>query len=101
MDFGTALEAMKNGGRVAREAWAPHDIWCCYMPPIDMPAKVVSPRIRKFVPSGDVKIGGYLVMYMFDGTWQPGWMPSVVDMQSEDWIELPPAEGSRIVRLVT
>lgn len=85
MNFGQALELLKSGSRVARAGWNGKGMWLCYMPPVVIPDGVVNGRTRKFVPSGDLTVGGYFVMWTAQGVWQPGWIASQADMLAEDW----------------
>jgi hypothetical protein len=85
MNFGEALERLKVGERVARAGWNGKGMWLCYMPPVVVPEGMVNGRTKRFVPSGDLNVGGYLVMWTAQGVWQPGWLASQADMLSEDW----------------
>lgn len=85
MNFGEAVEALKAGKRVARAGWNGKDVWLCYMPPITIPSGMVNGRTRKFVPEGDLLVGGYIVMWTAQGIWQPGWLASQADMLADDW----------------
>lgn len=89
MNFGQALEQLKAGGRVARVGWNGKGMWLCYMPPVVIPEGMVNGRTRKFVPSGDLTVGGYFVMRTAQGVWQPGWLASQADMLADDWEALP------------
>lgn len=85
MNFGEALEVLKNGERVARSGWNGKNMWLAYMPGMTIPAGQVNTRTRKFIPEGDVTIGGYIVMYTAQGVWQAGWLASQMDMLADDW----------------
>ena len=88
MNFGEALAALKDGKRVAREGWNGKDMWLCYMPPTEIPHDLVNERTRRFVPSGHLQVGGYIVMWTAQGVWQPGWLASQADMLADDWVTL-------------
>ena len=65
MNFGQALEALKNGKRVSRTGWHGKDMHV-YL----------------------TTLNGYdacLVMHTAEGTEQPGWLASQADMLAEDW----------------
>lgn len=85
MKFGEALEALKTGQKIARQGWNGKGMWLCYMPPVTIPEGIVNGRAKQFWPSGDLPVGGYIVMRTAQGTWQPGWLASQPDMLSEDW----------------
>lgn len=85
MNFGQAIEALKDGKRVTRRGWNGKDQWLCYMPAMVIPAEKVNDRTRKFMPEGDLTVGGYIVLYTAQGVWQPGWNASQGDMLATDW----------------
>jgi len=88
MQFGGALALLKSGRRVARRGWNGRGMWLAFIPPITIPEGMVNGRTKQFVPHGDLRVGGYLVMWTADGTWQPGWVPSQADMLANDWHEV-------------
>lgn len=85
MNFGEALERLKAGEKVCRAGWNGKGMWLCYMPPVVIAEGIVNGRTKKFVPTGDLNVGGYIVMWTAQGVWQPGWLASQADMLSEDW----------------
>lgn len=85
MTFGQAIEELKKGSRVSRSGWNGKGMWICYMPPVTIPAGMVNERTRRFVGSGDLEVGGYLVMWTAQEIWQPGWLASQADMLADDW----------------
>lgn len=89
MDFGEALRALKTGKRVTREGWNGQGLWIAYMPGTTIPDAMVNARTKKFVPPGDLKVGGYLAMWTGHHGWQPGWVASQSDMLGDDWVILP------------
>ncbi len=88
MNFGDALALAKSGYKIARTGWNGKNMWVCYMPPLIIPAATVNGRTRKFLPEGDLNVGGYFVMYTAQGVWQPGWLASQNDMLAEDWTSI-------------
>lgn len=89
MNFGEAIEAAKAGHRIQRAGWNGRGMWVCYMPPVTIPEGMVNGRTRKYVPTGDLNVGGYFVMFTAHGMWQPGWLAAQPDMLAEDWSTLP------------
>jgi len=85
LNFGQAIEALKNGCKVAREGWNGKGMWLAYMPPVVIPEALVNGRTKKFVPIGDLNVGGYIAMWTAQGVWQPGWLASQPDMLATDW----------------
>jgi hypothetical protein len=91
MQFGTALSLAKIGHRIAREGWK--GMFVAFMPPVVIPSEKVNERTRRFVPDGDLNVGGYLVLKTAHGVWQPGWNASTPDLLANDWIDLDDGEG--------
>ncbi len=85
MNFGEALERLKAGEKVCRAGWNGKGMWLCYMPPVVIAEGIVNGRTKRFVPTGDLNVGGYIVMWTAQGVWQPGWLASQADMLAEDW----------------
>jgi hypothetical protein len=86
MNFSEALEAVRVGDtRIARSGWNGKNMWVGYMPPVTIPEGVVNGRTKRLVPTGDLVVGGYLVMMTANGVWQPGWLASQADMLANDW----------------
>lgn len=82
MDFGSALEALKHGHRVAREGWNGDRMFLYYVPgsqfkpnrhPLDA---IVGDRMVEYRPHIDLMAA--------DGTFGV-WTASMTDILSEDW----------------
>jgi len=86
MTFGDAIMAAKAGEKIARGGWNGKNMWVCYMPPVTIDEGIVNGRTKRFVPSGDLNVGGYFVMWTATGVWQPGWLASQADILAEDWV---------------
>lgn len=79
MNFGQAIEALKQGKRVARAGWNGKGMYLLYVPPekwgiiseigLDIPKENLSPWIG---------------MKTADGKFVP-WLASQTDMLAEDW----------------
>jgi len=93
MQFGAALSLARIGHRITREGWNGKGMFVAYMPPVVIPAEKVNERTRRFVPEGDLNVGGYFVLKTAQGVWQPGWLASQNDMLANDWIDLDESEG--------
>lgn len=92
--FGVAIEALKQGKRVAREGWNGKGIFLFLLPAGDgIPTKVIhDPALRQVIES---EIGGETFdalgsvrMFTADKKILTGWLASQTDMLSEDWIIL-------------
>ena len=93
MQFGAALALVQSGHRISRAGWNGKGQFVVFVPPAVIPAEKVSDHMRRFVPSGDVKVGGYLVLKNAQDVWQQGWNPSTGDVLANDWIDLDDGEG--------
>ncbi len=90
MTFGSAIEALKSGARVAREGWDGKGMWLALMPGMVIPEGMVNGRTKKFVPTGDLPCQPYIALWTAagqwqPGQWQPGWLASQADMLADDW----------------
>jgi hypothetical protein len=88
MNFGQALEALKEGKKVSREGWNGNGkgMWIALMPALYLDAGTVNGRTRRFI--GDetpLDSQPYIAMWTAQGKWQPGWLCSQPDMLAEDW----------------
>lgn len=81
MNFGLAIEAMKNGERVAREGWNGKDMYVFLAYEADF---VTDADISAF-DQLEVEVGDMLIMKTAQDTFQPGWLASQADMLADDW----------------
>jgi hypothetical protein len=89
MNFGKALEAMKNGECVRRVGWngkGMHIYIEDYFGFV-VPAGVFTGEKRKYAPC--------IVMFTAQSVHQPGWLANQADMLSEDWEVVPYEELNR------
>jgi len=91
MTFGQAIEAMKQGKKVARRGWNGKGMWLC-IPLCDGPKEIPATGIwgkpnAEYAEQngGTVKVVPYVTMKAADGTIVMGWLASQTDMLSEDW----------------
>lgn len=92
MTFGQAIEAMKQGKKVARRGWNGKGMWLC-IPLCDGPKEIPATGIwgkpnAEYAEQngGTVKVVPYVTMKAADGTIVMGWLASQTDMLSEDWV---------------
>lgn len=99
MNFGQAIEAVKNGKLAAREGWNGKGMFIFMRPQCELDADTVVNKVqslpesvKKWVaenygdsPSDKIKFSEYLCMKAADGTIVNGWLASQTDMLSEDW----------------
>lgn len=112
LNFGSAIDAAKNGELISREGWNGKGMFV-FMRPGDtitvenvmniktLPAKVKDYFFRQhqekmlnvksndhFVPKTEINFTPYLCMKAADGTVVNGWLASQTDMLAEDWCVL-------------
>lgn len=107
MNFGKAIEALKEGKRASREGWNGQGIFIFMRPADELHISFVARGIKSlpqsvkdyyyqdlldqpFEPLANdvVKFTAYLCMKAADGTIVNGWLATQSDMLSEDWIVL-------------
>ena len=106
--YGQALEALKEGKRVARKGWNGKGMFIFQRPADELEVGFIIDKVKslpqsvkdffkekdsKEAPSeqglSKVKFGAYLCMYAADGSIVNGWLASQTDMLSNDWVIFP------------
>jgi len=86
MNFGEAIQALKDGKKVARAGWNGKGMWIVLMPALYLDAGVVNARTVKHIGEGvDLDSQPYIAMFTANKQWQPGWLASQADILSDDW----------------
>ena len=92
LTFGQAIEAMKQGQKVARRGWNGKGMWLC-IPLVDGPKEIPATGIlgkpnAEYAEQngGTVKVMPYITMKAADGTIVMGWLASQIDMLADDWV---------------
>lgn len=86
MNFGKAIEAIKNGKKVARTGW--NGTFISYMPELNHQEhgpKVNDRTSKAYRKDTPLESQSYIAMFTAQKKWQPGWVPSQADMLREDW----------------
>lgn len=83
MTFGQAIEAMKQGKKVARRGWNGKDQFAYYVP---ADRYVAMTQAAKSIADGDGRVSyrAYLALRTAQGD-AATWVPSVSDCLAEDW----------------
>lgn len=103
-NFGQAIEALKEGKRVARQGWNEKGMFIFERPADELEVSFIIEKVKslpqsvkdffkakdeKEAPSEQgltkVKFGNYLCMYTADGSIVNGWLASQTDILSNDW----------------
>lgn len=93
MNFGQAIERLKQGKKVARAGWNGKGMWVVLMPALYLPPyndqntnKKVNDRTAKHIGEDKpLDSQPYFAMWTTEQKWQPGWLASQADMLAEDW----------------
>lgn len=92
MDFGKALEALKEGKKVARAGWNGKGMFLWLKPATEVKAEWCKDPLLKSLAEengGSISALGTICMYTCDSTGRKailtGWLASQSDMLLEDW----------------
>lgn len=93
LNFGQAIEALKQGKRIARQGWNGKGMFLFLLPAGTVPTKAIyDPTLRAVIES---EVGGEtfealgsIRMFTADKKILTGWLASQTDMLAEDWIIL-------------
>jgi hypothetical protein len=87
VDFGAVLNALKAGGRAARDGWNGKGMWIALQPgyPQGVPANANSAKAFHVNEGDTIVIRPYLAMRTVDGEYVP-WVASQTDILAEDWV---------------
>lgn len=93
MDFGKALDCLKDGEKLRRAGWNGKGMFIVLMPALYLPpfntqdtARKVNDRTAKWIGEDTpLDCQPYIAMFTAEKKWQPGWFASQPDMLSDDW----------------
>lgn len=86
--FGAALEALKEGRRVAREGWNGKGMYLWLLPAASVKAEwCKEPHLKELAErnGGEIEALGSIRMKTADDKVLTGWLASQTDMLAEDW----------------
>lgn len=87
--FGEALEALKQGKKVARKGWNGKGMYLWLKPAATIKAEWCKDPILKDLAEatgGEVEALGTICMKTADGKILTGWLASQTDMLLDDWV---------------
>jgi len=102
-NFGAAIEAAKEGKRIARAGWNGKNMFVFQRPADELETIFVIDKVKSLpqsvkeflkdiyskigdnAPEPTVKFGAYLCMYATDGSIVNGWLASQTDILANDW----------------
>ena len=83
MNFGEALEKLKDGGKVRRKGWNGKGMFIYYVPKGEYkPCTVIAEQLVN--ENGLVEYGAYIAIKTVQGNVVP-WLASQTDMLADDW----------------
>ena len=83
MNFGQALELLKQGKRVARQGWN------CKKQFIELATNISYKNANEeIINAGHEAMGNKAIAFVGTSGIQIGWLASQADMLSEDWVEV-------------
>ena len=88
MNFGQALEALKQGKKVARKGWNGKGMFLWLKPAAKVKAEWCKDPLLKELAEGnggEIDALGTICMFTADKQILSGWLASQIDMLSEDW----------------
>lgn len=86
MYFGSALEALKAGNKVARKGWNGKGMWLILVPSSNGIRPTDGSPYFKAGLQNKITIDPHIDMFTAQGTMQPGWLASQADMLADDWV---------------
>jgi hypothetical protein len=93
LNFGQAIEALKQGKRIARQGWNGKNMFLFLLPVATVPTKAIyDPALKEVIEKevgGDTfEALGSIRMFTADKKILTGWLASQTDILSEDWVIL-------------
>ena len=88
LDFGTAIEALKQGKKVTRKGWTGKGMFLWLKPAAVIKSDwCKDPELKSLVDEngGEMEALGTICMKTADNKILTGWLASQTDMLSEDW----------------
>lgn len=88
-DFGWAIQALKEGKKVARKGWNGKGMFLVLQAGATVDGNAMrNEPAREFYAGKTVNIAPHIDMKAADGTYVVGWLASQTDMLAEDWVEV-------------
>lgn len=87
MNFGQAIEALKEGKKVARNGWNGKGMYLYLVKGQEIYRSNLQAEAYEHAPMEDrVRINSHIDMKAADGSIVIGWLASQTDMLAEDWV---------------
>ena len=92
MNFGQAIELLKQGKKVARAGWNGRDMWLVLVPGTPKAQLKNGTPYKVALGQDECEILPHIDMWTVNSSGRramlPGWVASQTDMLSEDWSEV-------------
>ena len=92
MNFGQAIDALKQGKKVARQGWNGKGMWLILVPGQIATMRPGTPYAEALPDHPHVEILPHIDMWTTNADGRramlPGWLASQTDMLSDDWVEV-------------
>lgn len=91
MNFGQAIEALKQGKKVARKGWNGKKMFLWLKPAVKVKAEWCKDPILKYLAEahgGEISALGTICMFTAQQEILTGWLASQTDILSDDWEEV-------------
>lgn len=85
MNFGQAIEALKEGKRVQRTDWVGKSKYLILVPAVTN-ASIKPDTVYGMMNIDRIDIQAHIDMRTGSNTIQPGWIPTQEELLSEDWV---------------
>lgn len=85
MNFGQALEELKNGHKLARAGWNGRNMYLLLVAGSKGIRPVAGTPYSNAGITDKVDIEPHIDMFTAQGNMQPGWLASQADMLADDW----------------
>lgn len=85
MNFGQAIDALKQGEKVCREGWNGKGMFLILVPGSPSIKPVAGTPYSNAGITEPTNICPHIDMFTANGEMQPGWLASQADMLAEDW----------------
>ena len=85
MNFGNAIEALKDGDKVCRKGWNGRGMWLILAPGSKGGRPTAGSPYFNAGLTDKVDIEPHIDMLTAQGNMQPGWLASQTDMLADDW----------------
>jgi hypothetical protein len=90
MNFGEAIEQLKQGKKLARMGWNGRGMWIILVPGSDVQVRAGTPYANALGDGATIEILPHIDMWTVNADGRramlPGWLASQTDMLSNDWV---------------